>query len=243
MRCKIHRSNRVVNHVEKILRAVRMQPEHPPPGGESSCRITQDWKRGQLVNWPPKYSGSSPEIDNPGEAIRSRKNLIDDSNLPDLWRLNNSCNSFLAPTKLVPLSEHSSSGTPRRDTNLCSAAMNASDVKFSTASRWIPLVTMQKKTQTYPFTGAAFLPVCLMKKGPAKSNPTLWNAGARSQRLEGRSPMRWSAVVGFTLKQRTQLRVTLRTAERPCKIQTCLRKVANNAEGPICKFSRWTHRM
>ena len=55
-----------------------------------------------------------------------------------------SCRLFLAPTKLVPLSEWMALGRPRLEMNLFKAAMKASVVRSLTISICTALVAKQK---------------------------------------------------------------------------------------------------
>ena len=93
-------------------------------------------------------------------------------NLYSLW------SSFLAPTKLGPLSQMRVLGQFLLEVNLLRQAMKAWVVRSDVTSRWTALVAKQTNIQINAsiFTGLLVCP-CRIVKGPAKSMPVSENAG------------------------------------------------------------------
>ena len=93
-----------------------------------------------------------------------------------LWsKASNSFNSLLPPTKLVPLSQTRSLGTPRRDVIRKNAFRNESVSRPYANSRCTALVSRQVNRHRYLFWRVFPLP-CLVMKGPPKSTDMWLNA-------------------------------------------------------------------
>ena len=87
-------------------------------------------------------------------------------------KASNSFNSLLPPTKLVPLSQTTSLGTPSRDVIRKNASRNESVSRLYATSRCTALFSRQVNRHKYLFWRVFPLP-CLIMKGPPKSRSTL----------------------------------------------------------------------
>lgn len=99
---------------------------------------------------------------------------------------------LLAPTKLVPLSEYTCRGVPRRAHIRRKAARNAGVLRSATNSRWTAFVTRHTKTATYPFDVLTPRPLlALTSTWPVKSTPVLVKGREGLTLGRGRSAMIW----------------------------------------------------